>query len=118
SCLARPGSLQPELHHSRQCYCTSVDTILAESPEPSKQFPTMQQVTQILQAAGFYFEPRGSTERARAIRSGPRAYFASGEALPWAVQLAVVIGDVTPATLEVIEVCITITSITCPATCD
>lgn len=73
---------------------------------------------EISQAAGIDLDPLRSIE-GNARSAQDRALILHQEkALSWAVQLAVVIGDVTPATLETIEVCITIMSITCPATCD
>jgi len=70
---------------------------------------------QILQAAESYGKPRKINARSVQDRA---VLFASREALPRAEQLAIVIGNISPATLEPIELCITKASITCPATCN
>ena len=71
----------------------------------------------ILQAVGFIFGHVQHTKSTRDPFRIARVYCIK-KALPLAAQLPVVICDVTPATLESVEACITITSITCPATCN
>jgi hypothetical protein len=72
----------------------------------------------LLQAVGGWLPIIEQHKNSRDPVQDCAVHVASREALPWAAQLAIVVGDVTPATLEIIEVCITIASVTCPATCD